>query len=137
MILETNEREVESRFMTCPKADGFPLNSIKVRGDRFGGAHTYTLSNLKERDENGNWVESKNVQEIQFFERSGDGDTTTEGIIDVQVVDMLIDRIRHMNAVFPDPKNDKAIAAFFEARSYLEKRTFERLTRKVLGKEVI
>lgn len=142
MTLETNESVVESRFLTCPKFEGVTQNSIKVVNDEYGGAHTYFIDNVYGRDANGDWITEgidgiSSYQNIQFFERkTGDNgeQITKEGIVDIQLLDVLIDRLRKLNGKFQSPDNDECLSALHTARSFLQKRTFERLNREALGK---
>ncbi len=145
MKVKKNESVVESRFLTCSKFEGVSQNSVKVVNDEYGGAHTYSIENVYGRDENGDWFttgidDSTSVQKIQFFERkTGENSEqiTKEGIVDIQILDMLIDRMRKINGKFQSPDNDAYLSALHTARSFLQKRTYERLTRDVLGKTVV
>lgn len=126
---------VESRNYTAPTVDGLLQNTVQVAPDHFGGAHLYRIQNFTKRDEQGSWVESETSQTIQFLNRLPDG-TTVEGVIDVQVIDVLIDRLVKMNGRFPDPQNNLALAHLYSARACFEQRSKERLENGKLGKNV-
>lgn len=142
MKIKRNESVVESRFLTCPKFEGVTQNSIKVVNDEYTGAHTYFIDNVYGRDANGDWFTEgidgiSSSQKIQFFERKtcDNGEQITkEGIVDIQLLDVLIDRLRKLNGKFQSPDNDECLSALHTARSFLQKRTFERLNREALGK---
>jgi len=142
MKVKRNESAVESRFLTCPKFEGVTQNSVKVVNDEYGGAHTYFIDNVYGRNESGDWFTEgmdgvSSTQKIQFYECKIDDNgekITKEGITEIQILDMLIDRARKVNGKFQSPDNDAYISALHTARSFLQKRTFERLNREALGK---
>lgn len=135
MQLVDSNLAVESRNYTAPSVEGFLQNTVQVAPDHFGGAHLYRIQNLAERDEQGNWIESDISQALQFLNRLPDG-TTVEGVIDVQVIDVLIDRLIKMNGRFPDPQNNLALSHLYSARACFEQRSKERLENGKLGKNV-
>jgi hypothetical protein len=125
MKLIKNNLAVESRNYTAPVVNGFLQNTVQVATDEYGGAHRYVISNLNGRDEDGHWVESESLQELTFFHRIDDKEMVS-GVIDIQVLDVLIDRIAKLNGQFPDPSNNLALSHLYAARSCVEQRSKER-----------
>lgn len=110
-------------------------NTITVQEDPlYGGAHLYKFTNCK------GFVDGKtqydepyySSQTIQFVQKNEDG-SMTPGLQSEQVVLALIDRQQKLNARFPSPQNEKALAGlnmFLEAQ---KERVMERMGRGVMG----
>ena len=152
---------VESRFLTCPQITEVkkgteitttvaPRNTVKVKEDKYGGAHEYSIENFVGRDGQGNWIPTcryiddgkggkkftSSYQTLRFAEIGSTG-AYSKGITHTQVVDVLIDSIRKLNGGLASPDNDMAVAHLMKARSYIEKRTADRVARGVIGKEAL
>jgi len=86
--------------------------------------HNYQLKQMKQ---------SKVAPILSFYEMRDDG-TIINGTTNEEVIKVLIDRIRRMNAKFPCRENAVAIGKLREALSWLERRTADREARGVEGK---
>lgn len=102
--------------------------------------HKYLLANF-ENDQNP-------AQIIQFIEKTtdpsgigvgGDGETLhtiNDGTTNEEVLEMLIDRMKYLQAKFPCKENACCITHLEEGLMWLEKRTRDRVKRGVEGKHV-
>lgn len=88
-------------------------------------------------------------QTIQFIEKDTDpsgvgigGDGTTlytvnNGTTNEEVLEMMIDRMKYLQAKFPCKENACCITHLEEALMWLEKRTKDRIARNVEGKHLV
>jgi hypothetical protein len=102
--------------------------------------HKYELANFENKESLG--------QTIQFIEKSTDpsgigvGDdgvtlyTMNDGTTNEDVLEMLIDRMKYLQAKFPCKENACCITHLEEGLMWLEKRTRDRVKRGVEGKHV-
>lgn len=107
-------------------------NTIKAEDDAiYGGAHRYHINEcLGFVDGKTKYVET--YQTLQFIQKQDDG-TIIPGLQSEQLVLMLIDRQKKLNARFPSPFSDKAINGleiFLEAQ---RERVQERIDRGIMG----
>lgn len=76
-------------------------------------------------------------QEIRFIRKevsaSGAFETVTDGTTNEAVLEMLIDRIEHLNAKAPCWENEIVMQKLCECLMWLEKRTLARTIRGVEG----
>lgn len=106
--------------------------TISVFDDKeYGGAHRYNITNcLGFKD--GKTQYEFSFQTIQFVQKNEDG-SMTPGVQSEQLVHVLIDRQKKLNARFPSPFNEKALAGlemFLEAQ---KERVDDRIARGVMG----
>lgn len=91
--------------------------------------HRYQLASL----------EGKNPQVIQFIEKmpakvdSAKLVTTCDGTTNEEVLEMLIDRLKHLNRKAPCPENIRAILNLKKALVALQSRTKDRQQRGIEG----
>ncbi len=105
--------------------------------------HKYELSNFESKNTEG--------QTLQFIEKSPqtmfapDGKTEVptgilitinDGTTNEEVLEMLIDRMKYLQAKFPCKENACCITHLEEGLMWLEKRTSDRLKRNVEGKHL-
>lgn len=102
--------------------------------------HKYELANFENKDVAG--------QTIQFIEKDTDpsgvgqgGDgvtlyTMNDGTTNEEVLEMLIDRMKYLQAKFPCKENACCITHLEEGLMWLEKRTRDRIKRNVEGKHL-
>jgi hypothetical protein len=89
--------------------------------------HTYAVSNFEDGE-----------QVIQFIHKEPIADsnelcTIKDGTTNEELLAVLIDRTQFLNSKFPCKENACAITHMEEALMWLEKRTKDRLKRKVEG----
>jgi hypothetical protein len=95
--------------------------------------HLYQLSNFE-----GGIPEQK----IQFIHKvpthpnSTELETKSDGTTNEEVLEMLIDRMKYLQAKFPCRENAIVITKLEESLMWLEKRTAERKKRNVEGKHL-
>jgi hypothetical protein len=102
--------------------------------------HRYELANFEKKDSPG--------QTLQFIEKDTDpsgigvgGDgvtlyTMNDGTTNEEVLEMLIDRMKYLQAKFPCKENACCITHLEEGLMWLEKRTRDRVKRDVEGKAI-
>lgn len=122
--------------MKTIEAKVFPSeeNTIRVEDDQiYGGAHRYDVRNcLGFSDGKTQYVSDGSSQVIQFVQKNEDG-SMTPGLQSEQLVLLLIDRQEKLNARFPSPFSEKALAGlkmFLEAQ---KERVEDRINRGVMG----
>ena len=120
--------------MKTIEAKVFPSdeNTISVADDPiYGGAHLYDIKLCLGFNEGKTDYMDESL-EIQFVQKNDDG-SMTGGVQSEQLVLMLIDRQEKLNARFPSPFNEKALAGlrmFLEAQ---KERVEDRISRGVMG----
>lgn len=93
--------------------------------------HTYELANFENKNTEG--------QKIQFIhkepvvEGSSELKTISDGTTNEELLEVLINRMNHLNGKFPCRENAIAITHLDTALLWLEKRTNDRLKRNVEG----
>lgn len=115
--------------------------TIFVKQDSYGGAHHYRITNclgFNPVSQNTEYAIDKGLnyeksQSIDFVYKGEDGNFS-EGLQSEQLVMMLIDRHKKLNAKFPSPHNEKAIAGLQMFLDACEQRVRERMQRGVMGK---
>ena len=97
-------------------------------------AHRYELENFEKKETPG--------QILQFIEKeptapgSKELRTINDGTTNEEVLAVLIDRLQGLNAKFPCRENSIVITKLEEALLWLNKRTKDRETRGVEGKQI-
>lgn len=96
--------------------------------------HRYEVENFEKLTETG--------QIIQFIEKQPAQDdpeileTVNDGTTNEELIEVLIDRLRFLNSKFPCRENSMALTKLDEALLWLNKRTQDRIKRRVEGKAV-
>lgn len=100
--------------------------------------HKYELANFEKKETPG--------QELQFIQKEPATDvevqstgvmvTVADGTTNEEVLEMLIDRMKYLQAKFPCKENACCITHLEEGLMWLEKRTRDRVKRGVEGKHV-
>lgn len=89
-----------------------------------------------------NSYEGTQAQVLQFIEKRPRDDNSTElvtvndGTTNEEVLAVLIDRMKSLNAKFPCRENSIVITKLEESLMWLEKRTADRLKRGAEGKQI-
>ena len=98
--------------------------------------HKYELSNFENKNEQG--------QTLQFIQKEPKGEgqvqdliTISDGTTNEEVIEMLLDRMNYLQSKFPCRENAIAITKLDEALLWLNKRTADRITRNVEGKQIV
>lgn len=108
------------------------IKTITVSDDPiYGGAHLYTFSNCLGFSD-GKTQYDGSTQSIQFVQKADDG-TITPGLQSEQIVLALIDRQKKLNARFPSPQNEKALAGLQMFLDAQRERAEARIARGVMG----
>lgn len=107
--------------------------SIAVANDNdiYGGAHHYILENSTGFAA-GETQYGGGTQSLQFVHKSDDG-TITPGVLDQQVVIILLDRVGKLNARFPCEENDRMIEGLEQYLAASQQRVQNRINRGVMG----
>lgn len=109
-----------------------PVKTITVTPDKdYNGAHHYLMANSK-GFKNGEVEYTQNMTEIQFVKKNEDG-TMVEGIQDEQLVYILLDRTRKLNARFPSEHNEQKIHGLEMFLGACKARIMDRMNRGVMG----
>ncbi len=98
--------------------------------------HLYELENFENKNQQG--------QRLQFIQKepieqpaSGTMRTISDGTTNEDVLEMLIDRMKYLQAKFPCKENACCITHLEEGLMWLEKRTKDRVKRNVEGKHLV
>ena len=86
--------------------------------------HKYSLRNFQD---------GREAQTIQFIEKDAAMNTINDGTTNEEVLAMLLNRLRFLNAKMPCRENSIAITKMEEALLWLNERTAERTRRGVEG----
>jgi hypothetical protein len=106
--------------------------TISVIGDdTYGGAHTYSAYNSLGFN-NGKVEYTNEIQRIEFVKKLDNGDILP-GLQSEQLLIILIDRHKKLNARFPSREGALAITKMEEALHWLEARVKDRINRDVMG----
>jgi hypothetical protein len=101
----------------------------------FVEGYRYLLENFEDKTANG--------QLLQFFHKEAktnedktaiEMETVSDGTTNEEVLEMLIDRMKYLQAKFPCKENACCITHLEEGLMWLEKRTKDRVKRGVEGK---
>lgn len=96
--------------------------------------HYYLLENFENKE--------KLSQTLQFIEKrpatpdSTELETVNDGTTNEEVLEMLIDRMKYLQAKFPCRENAIVITKLEESLMWLNKRTADRVKRNVEGKQL-
>lgn len=98
--------------------------------------HNYLLANFEN--------EQNPAQTLQFIQKEpkeggdpGEMQTVSDGTTNEEVLEMLIDRMKWLQAKFPCKENACCITHLEEGLMWLEKRTKDRIKRGVEGKHIV
>jgi hypothetical protein len=100
----------------------------------YTDGHRYELANFEDKATHG--------QLLQFIQKEpvegGNGElkTTHDGTTNEEVLEMMIDRMKYLQAKFPCKENACCITHLEEGLMWLEKRTKDRVKREVEGKAI-
>lgn len=94
--------------------------------------HVYILDSMEDKDNQR--IAFINKQPVPGSEK-GELETVNDGTTNEAVLEMLIDRLMYLNNRMACRENSIAITKLEEALMWLEKRTADRIDRKVEGKE--
>lgn len=97
--------------------------------------HNYLLANFENQQ--------NPAQTLQFIQKEpkvngepGELTTVSDGTTNEEVLEMLIDRMKYLQAKFPCKENACCITHLEEGLMWLEKRTRDRVKRNVEGKNL-
>ncbi len=93
--------------------------------------HVYLLQNYNANPQK--QADSSRTQQLRFLEMNEHGEYI-EGTTNEEVLEVLLDRIKYLNAKFPCEENRLAIDAMEIALLFFYKRTKDRISRGVEGK---
>jgi hypothetical protein len=122
-------------MMKLVEANVFPSeeSTILVEDDLvYGGAHKYQIAACLGFTNGKTVYDYSKAFEFQFVQKDDDG-TVTPGLQSEQIVYMLIDRQKKLNARFPSPQNEKALAGLQMFLDAQRERVEERMARGVMG----
>lgn len=97
--------------------------------------HRYELANFENKGDEG--------QVLQFIQKEPIKDdhpnlqTVNDGTTNEEVLEMMIDRMKYLQAKFPCRENAIVITNLEESLMWLEKRTRDRVKRNVEGKQLV
>lgn len=94
--------------------------------------HTYEVSNFENKE---------SAQVVQFIHKESIEDSTefktvSDGTTNEELIEVLIDRMKHLQDKFPCRENALVITKLEESLMWLEKRTADRVKRNVEGKHL-
>lgn len=98
-------------------------------------AHRYELENFEAKDQSGQIIQF--IEKKPIEEGSSTIVTVNDGTTNEEVISVLIDRLSHLNGKFPCKENAVAITHLETALLWLEKRTRDRISRNVEGKNKV
>lgn len=101
--------------------------------DGYGGAHHY-VARLSDGFENGKakYCDMNLFLSIFFVQKLDDGHVIS-GIQNEQLIIILKDRIKKLNAKFPHPENEVMLKALDDFLAASQRRVEERMNRGVMG----
>jgi len=103
-----------------------------IREDEYDGAHVYYARNCN-GFENGKTGYVTTEQQIRFVKKSKDG-SVIPGLQSEQLLHILIDRHKKLNAAFPSEFNEDFIAHLEGALQSQRNRVDDRINRGTMGK---
>lgn len=96
--------------------------------------HKYELANFEAKDKPGQIVQF--IEKVPVNENSTELKTVNDGTTNEDVMAMLIDRLNSLQAKFPCRENAIAITHLETSLLWLQKRTADRISRGVEGKQI-
>lgn len=96
--------------------------------------HRYELENFENKELVGQTIQF--IQKIPVTEGSTELKTVLDGTTNEEVLLMLVDRLNHLQSKFPCRENAIVITHLETAGLWLGKRTADRITRGVEGKQL-
>lgn len=94
--------------------------------------HRYELANFDDKKTDGQVLQF--IQKVPVAGTEGEMRTQADGTTNEEVLEMLIDRMKYLQAKFPCKENACCITHLEEGLMWLEKRTRDRVKRGVEGK---
>lgn len=126
-----NEPEVEKIDLDACVFPSSEKTIQAINDEVYGGAHCYIIRECMDfKDGKTSYVDSKQV--IQFIQKLDDG-TVIPGLQSEQLVLMLIDRHKKLNARFPSAQNEKMIQGLEMFLDASRERVEDRMNRGVMG----
>jgi hypothetical protein len=86
-----------------------------------------------------NFEDKHSGQDIQFIHKEPNGEqlvTVSDGTTNEEILEVLIDRMNHLQSKFPCRENAIVITKLEESLMWLNKRTADRVKRNVEGKQI-
>lgn len=96
--------------------------------------HKYLLANFENQDNPAQTIQF--IQKVPIQPGSSDLETVSDGTTNEEVLAMLIDRMKYLQAKFPCRENAIVITKLEESLMWLNKRTEDRKARNVEGKQI-
>lgn len=96
--------------------------------------HRYELANFEEKETPGQVLQF--IQKVPVGGVEGQLRTQADGTTNEEVLEMLIDRMKYLQAKFPCKENACCLTHLEEGLMWLEKRTHDRQKRGVEGKHL-
>lgn len=98
----------------------------------FVEGHRYLLENFEDKNADGQMLQFIHKEPVEGS--PGELRTKDDGTTNEEVLEMLIDRMKYLQAKFPCKENACCITHLEEGLMWLEKRTKDRIKRGVEGK---
>lgn len=101
--------------------------------------HKYELANFENKSKPGQelqFIQKEPASDADVYQGSGEMITISDGTTNEDVLEVLIDRMKYLQAKFPCKENACCITHLEEGLMWLEKRTRDRVKRGVEGKHV-
>ncbi len=97
--------------------------------------HRYELANFENKTQVGQTIQF--IQKVPVHPNALELETVSDGTTNEETLEMLIDRMKYLQAKFPCKENAYCITHLEEALMWLEKRTRDRIKRNVEGKQIV
>ena len=94
--------------------------------------HLYELANFENKEAEGQKIQF--IHKVAVIGGGTDTQTVSDGTTNEEVIEMMIDRMNHLQSKFPCRENALAITKLEESLMWLNKRTADRIKRQVEGK---
>lgn len=101
--------------------------------------HKYELANFENKSIPGQelqFIQKEPASDADVYQGSGEMVTVSDGTTNEDVLEMLIDRMKYLQAKFPCKENACCITHLEEGLMWLEKRIRDRVKRNVEGKHL-
>lgn len=97
--------------------------------------HKYLLANFEDQQAPAQAIQF--IQKVPTSPGSTDLETVSDGTTNEEVLAMMIDRMKYLQAKFPCRENAIVITKLEESLMWLNKRTEDRKARNVEGKQIV
>lgn len=101
--------------------------------DIYGGAHNYTIKNCLGFNDGKTQYDNDGSEQVINFVRKTDDGKIVPGLQSEQLVHVILDRCRKLNARFPSAQNEKMITGLEMFLDACRERVQDRLDRGVMG----